>query len=288
MRIHLDTNSLIDVAQESKPCHVDELGEELRTGGHKLVLSVFNVLEISAPLVYPNAKTNVMTLLNHLERLPIEFISAPKTILLELREALEAFRTGRDYGSIQPYSERFDATVTLWGQPSTAMFVNFGLSDTVFTLWAEVPDLFSQAHTYKDSLQRLFEADRRLPKKPRLSDNFVKALGLDMLCLKIAIDPEELDPFANWVYADSRRCPAKRLGYEAYHQILQNTQDVPGKGDIGDFAQLTCTPYADMVTFERRMGNYAKQACRAAGLPYDSRVIKNVSEILAKLRSTRS
>ena len=284
MRIHLDTKCLIDVSEKSKPCHLDQLNEVLRTGGHTLALTVFNVLEISAPLIQRNAKTNVMTLLSQLDALPLEYISEPKVILLELQEALGAFRAEREYYPIQPHEKRFDAALSLREKPTTAMFINFSLAENVFTLWGDNPEIFSLAHSYQRRLELRFQKDRALPKPPSLANNFIQTLGRDLKEFEIPIDPDELDSFATWVYEDSRRCPAMRLSYEAYHQILRNTRDVPKRGDIGDFAHLKCTPYVDLLTLDSRMRTYAKQACDAANMPFAERLHLNLTEVLERLR----
>lgn len=117
MHIYLDTKDLINILERSDPYTIDQLEYHLRQGGHKLVLSVYTVIELSAPLSHPTSKTNVMRLLNRLEKMPLCFIHASAIPHLELEEALQAFSTGREYRSIFPFVKRFDETVDHYGQP---------------------------------------------------------------------------------------------------------------------------------------------------------------------------
>ena len=95
MRIYLDTKDLINIFERVIPCGSDEFGHLLRENGHELILSYLNVMEIPAPLVQKNSATNVMRLLNRIERSPIRYIS--KIFQLELKEGYRAFK-GKELG----------------------------------------------------------------------------------------------------------------------------------------------------------------------------------------------
>jgi hypothetical protein len=56
MHIYLDTKDLINILERSDPYTIDQLEYRLRQGGHKLVLSVYTVIELSAPLSHPHIK----------------------------------------------------------------------------------------------------------------------------------------------------------------------------------------------------------------------------------------
>ena len=75
MRVYLDTKDLINIFEKSCPCNTDQFHNLLRDKGHQLILSFVNIMEISAPLLISQAKTNVMRLLNRIEEMPIKYIA---------------------------------------------------------------------------------------------------------------------------------------------------------------------------------------------------------------------
>ena len=119
MLIYLDSRDLINIFEKSDPCAVDEFNRILREGDHKLVYSWLNIVEISEPLLYTKAKTNVMALLNKVEETPHTYIHSSRIPHLELASAVKAYVNEEEYCSIDPYVQRFDFTVDLNAQPST-------------------------------------------------------------------------------------------------------------------------------------------------------------------------
>lgn len=283
MKIYLDTKDLIRLFQESPASSIDMFEAKLRDGNHELILSFLSILELSAPLLCARAETNVMNLLNRIERTPVTYISEIKITGLELKEALNAFTEEHTYRQISPFVSRFDQTCVVDGDPSTKVYMNFSLAETVFTLWSEDKSLFRGFLPHTKKLQVLFETDRDIPKPPSLSENFIKTIGRDSRDYKVEIPSGKLKTFAEWIYNDASRCPSIRLGYEVYHEILKNLRDVPKDGDIPDFGHVGCIPYIDLITLDNRMRNYVKQACPSSIADYESRLCKNWEEVISKL-----
>jgi len=102
MKLYLDAKDLINILQKATPCTADHLEENLRRGGHKLTMSFYTVSEVSVPLVRATSKTNVMALLNRLEKMPITFIRSDIDGL-ELKEALDAYSSKREYRGIHDF-----------------------------------------------------------------------------------------------------------------------------------------------------------------------------------------
>lgn len=278
MRVYLDTRDLINIFERSYPCKPEEFEKFLLKSGHELILSFLNVIEISAPLLQRNAKTNVMLILNRIERLPIKYIS--KVSKLELQEAYRDFKESGEYKQVFPFFDRFDEAVEDQDALPTKIFLNFPLSETVFTLWNIDPNLF-KGFNRNEQLQSIVNADRSLSHLPNLRDNFVKTIGLFLHIEGITIPETELVPFVYWIYDVSSRCPAIRLGYEVYHKFIKNVGDISKEGDISDFGHTECVPYVDLITFDRRMFSYVKQASKDIGLGYESRIFRNVEELMA-------
>lgn len=283
MKIYLDTKDLIELFQKSSVSSIDMFEAKLRDSNHELILSLLSILELSAPLVHERAETNVMNLLNLIERMPIRYISEAKITGLELEEALNAFTEGRTYRQVSPFVSRFDETFVVDGEPPTKVYMNFSLAETVFTLWSEDKSLFSGFLPHTKKLQVLFETDRAMPKPPSLSENFIKTIGIYSEYYKVIIPSGKLKTFAEWIYSDASRCPSIRLGYEVYHRILKNLGDMPKDGDIPDFGHIGCIPYIDLITLDNRMRNYVRQACPSNIADYESRLCENWVEVISKL-----
>ena len=74
MLIYLDAKDLINILERSNTYSEDQLNQLLQKGGHKLVFSFMIIIEISEPLFHSIAKTNVLGLLNRLEKLADMFM----------------------------------------------------------------------------------------------------------------------------------------------------------------------------------------------------------------------
>lgn len=281
LKVYLDSKDLIGTVERGYPSAYEQLADALRGGGHELVLSFVTVMEISAPLVCGRVDTNVTGLLNRIERLPITYIAKIRT--LELREAYDAFRAGRECAAIAPFVNRFDYTLEGSGPPPTHLYLRFGLAEAVFTLWQEQPDLFRGFADWGDPARARVAADRQLTNKPSLRQNFVRVIGRQAQTHQVAVHQDDLEAFAHWVYDVSTRCPAVRVIYEAQHLLIKNASDIPKDGDIGDFSHMAALPYVDLMTMDRRACTYARQAFRAAGLPYDSRILSDVGDLIRAL-----
>jgi hypothetical protein len=283
MLVYLDTKDLIDLFENSSPCTSDHFNKLLKANGHELVLSFLNVLEVSAPLLSHHSKTNVMRLLNTIESFPIKYIAG--ICKSELSEAYRAFRKGREYEQILPFVRRFDETAEDGGTPPTKLFINFGLADAVFMLWTEDPSIFSGYKRHTDLLRSIIDADRSLINQPSLRENFVKTIGLHLQIERMTIPGSILRPFAEWIFDKPERCPSIRLGYEVYHKLVKNTGDIPKDGDIPDLGHLSCVPYVDFITLDRRMCSYANQVSIALGFKHKTKIYKKAEELIAAISS---
>ena len=102
MRIYIDSKDIITLLEQSDPCTAEEFGDILRKGNHELVFSFVTIMEISEPLLHKEASTNVMRLLNQIEKLPHTFIHSSCITRLELEEGFRAFSSGNEYRDISP------------------------------------------------------------------------------------------------------------------------------------------------------------------------------------------
>jgi hypothetical protein len=79
------------------------------------------------------------------------------------------------------------------------------------------------------------------------------------------------------------RCPALRLGYEVFHKIVRNLTDSIPDSDIPDFSHISCIPYVDAITLDKRMRGYVAQVDQSIGTDHSQHVYSNIDEIDALL-----
>ncbi len=282
MLVYFDAKDLIGVFEHGKPYNADRFERVFRDGKHQLVLSFSNIREVSAPLLSRNATTNVMRLLNRIEELPVRFICEGTLPRDELKAALTAFSTRREYQGVFPFVDRYDETFALKPLLSR-LYLHHSIAETVFTVWTENAQALRQPLLHAELLRNLFAADRALKNSKSVAYNFVDAVDRHLAQWRLLPPADGLRTFARWIYSKPSRCPSLRLKYEVYHAILRNLGDIPKDSDISDFAHLGCTPYIDLITLDLRMYAYTHQVISKLGLPYERQICKNAQEVLGRL-----
>jgi hypothetical protein len=277
MRIYLDTKDLINLIEKSFPCNTEDFDNKLRPNGYQLVISFANILEISAPLLHDRIGTKIMGLLNKIEKLPIIFIKAD-VIALELSEAIKAYEQSREYNHINPFVNSFDEV--LISPPMSKYSLKRSLSETMFMMWNQSPDIFRGFNQYSIKLKNVLDEDRAVKKHPELRDHFFVAVARSLKMSKLAFPQQELSKLAQWIYESTSRCPSMRVRYEVYHKLRQNKTDTVKCGDIADFSHMDYLPYVDMITLDRRMATYAKRVCSDLRLDLRGKIYKSIQEIL--------
>lgn len=281
MIIYFDSKDLINIFEKSTPCSADKLEDILKSGGHKIVLSFLTIMEISEPLLHKKAKSIIMDLLNHIEKLPHTFIHSSTIPQEELREAFEAFTEGREYKNIDTFVSRFDKTCDLSKKPPTGSYINYPLSETVWDLYCFGG--LGGLDAYGDKLRQIFLADRAKENTPNLKDHFTTKVQRTLSLYELTVPTDQLTSFSNWIYDNPSRCPSERLGYEVWHKMLLNKTDIPNDSDMEDYNHLCCLPYIDYTTLDRRMHGYVSQASKSLDLRYDLKAFKTAQEILNRL-----
>jgi len=226
-----------------------------------------------------------MRTLIRLEELPLRFLHETRIAKLELQESLRAYSTGCEYEPINPFVDRFDETVDIEARPSTRLYLRYSLAETVFDLWQADPGLFEVKASHYDQLVQLMRNDRDLRSPPRLAHHFRTTVRRDLKLYGIQCPESVVEPFADWVYENPRRCPDVRLGYELYHVLRQNVRDRARRSDLGDFAHVRAVPYVDLITLDRRMKQYARQAVGLLGWSREHCILADIGAVLATLKS---
>ena len=284
MLIYLDTKDLINIFEKYNPCSADQFDIILRQGDHKLVYSLLNIIEISEPLLYGNAKTNVMSLLNRIEETPHIYIHSSKIPHLELTSAAEAYINGKDYSSIDPYVQQFGYTLDLDSQPATKNYLNYSLAEIIWEIYCL--GKLSGLDCYAKRFKQIVIEDRSLSTKPSLKYFFSAVIERQLRYHQVSISNIDIKLFSDWIYSDPVRCPSLRLGYELFHKMTKNIDDEPIPSDMEDFCHIDCLPYVDLLTIDRRMHGYVSQVCKSIQANHDKKLCNNSKEIIDKLIAT--
>jgi len=276
MKYYLDSKDLIDILQGKASCSAHDFSQYLLAGNHELVVSSYTIVEISAPLVQPETKSNVMSLLNQLETMPIVYMHADSRGL-ELKEALSAFAEKREYVPVVPFVKRFDTSLVLNAMPPTSSFLNYSLAETVWDLY-RLGELKGMEE-FSKTMRVLIARDRNTTKPPSAKSHFAIVLAKQLRSDGLSCG--EMESFANWIYENPNRCPGIRLSFEVWRQIVMNKTDNLQDSDMEDHQHIICLPYVDVVTLDRRMHGYVSQARTRIGL--DTRcMFRSIEELWRK------
>ena len=238
-------------------------------------------MELAAPLWNGAESHKVWQVLGKLEDLPLTYVHSSAIPRLELAEAVDAFTGRREYHDIVSFVDRFDKTVDLYGTPPTAMIIGYSLHECVWDLYKSGAE--NGFDRFVQRLRNSFAQDRATTSKPSLRANFISMIGRNLRLHRVDPKSADVNELGRWIHAEPARCPAERLVYEVYHKILKNMQDVPEESDLEDFQHVSCIPYVDAITLDRRMRGYVSQAAMGLGIPYDERVAGEVTDLLERL-----
>ena len=278
MKVYLDSKDIIQILERSDPFSKEEFEAILSNGNHELVLSFITVMEISQPLLYENASSNVCMLLNQIEELPHTFIHSSPIFRLELEEAFRAFSNESEYNNISPpFSNRFDTVVDIHGNPATKLYLRYSLAEIVWDLHSG--NALKDPDVHAENLRKFFEADRALDPKPSLEESFTITLERHTKRYNLEIPKELIKDMFSWIYNDPNRCPSIRLAFELWHKMTKNTTDTPKDSDLNDMNNISHLPYVDTMTVDKRMYEYISQVIASLQVDYGEKVFKKVQEM---------
>jgi hypothetical protein len=280
MLLYLDSRDLIDIVEHGKPVPADVFDQKLRCGGHTLIYSFYSISAIAQPLFSNPASTVVTQLLNRLEDFPHRFIQLPSLDLREVREALDAFAESREYVDLQPFTERFDESLVLDNCGPTRLLLKHGLAESVFELWQTKPAVLKEPSNTERTFCGLIDSDRQ-ERIPGFEDYFVGAYGGVTNAHHLRPRPADFRAFARWVCDNPTRCPSLRLVYEVYYHMVRDKSRPPRPTDLADLTHVMAIPYVDLVTLDRNMRHYAKEALRRTVPQWQARVCEDAREVIA-------
>jgi hypothetical protein len=218
-----------------------------------------------------------MALLNKLEEMPIRYLH-PDIRGQELKEGLDAFSSRREYRDVTPFVKRFDETLDLSAAPATSKFLNYPLAAIVWDLYSQ--GVFKKIDNFAIPMKAIVTSDRKMPKLPNLRSHFVTVIQRNLRDDQLSCS--DTQGFANWIYDNPSRCPAIRMAYEVWYQIVKNKTDALEDSDMDDYQHLISLPYVDMLTLDRRMSGYVTQAARRIKMDISGRMHTSIQKILER------
>jgi len=279
MLIYLDSRDLISLIEKRATTETDAFERGLLKKSARLVFSMHNIFECCPPLLQQHIQTNVMKTLNRLEKMPHLYIAETKIKALELKEGTDAFLNERDYRAINPFVPRFDYVISPFRKPATSHYLNYSLSEIIFDLWRESPDVFEGYQNYSKRLNDKMILDRKRKDYKKHKENFPYSIYEYLLLFNIPFPKEKINKFTEWLWDDTNLCPSFRLMYEVYHRLLRNLKDQFKSTDIPDLAHVCCVPYIDAATLDNRIRGYIEQVDFNIGTRYLKRVYRNIDEL---------
>lgn len=287
MRVYLDSRDLIVLVERKAPEATAHFEEALRQGSSQLVYSMYNIIECCAPLVRGGEGSEVMRSMNRLEQLPHVYVAETRITMLELKEAAAAFLERREYSDITlPLVPRFDYVVSGFEDPPTMQYLRYGLAQVIYDLWNTDKSLLVGDPASAKRLRELRASDRSRNDYKRHGPNFRNTVARNLRLYGIGFPEDMVQPLSAWIYQNPTRCPAQRLEYEVYHKVLRNLADGGEDSDIPDFSHISCVPYCDAITLDRRMRGYVAQVDLSIGTQFAAKIYRNVDEVEALLQPT--
>jgi len=278
MRIFLDTKDLIEIIEKSNPISPKDLENILREKSSELVISNTLLLELSEPLIHKSEKTNVMNNINQLEKIPHIFINTKNLIRFELLEALDAFKSGREYKNVDPFTYSFTETLDLEKHFPLGKFIIYSLAEIIWNLYNDqaLGGYDKHSKRWRDAIIM----ERNLLKKPTKKEGFINTVEKHLLLYKIKSPSQGIMSFSKWVYNKASRCPSTRLINEIFNKMVKNLGDIPEDSDLEDFSHIQCLPYVDIMTVDRRFYAYISQAAKSLHINYEEKIRKSLKEII--------
>jgi len=263
MKVFLDTFDLVNLLEKEEPGAVEKLDGVLQELKATLVVCPRHLEELAAPLTAGAVGSSTMATLNKLESLPLTFANEVKIPILELAEAIRAFRLGQEVEPVDPFVARLDAAVPLVGQSPTERFLNYPLAEIAFDLWQNSPDVLRSHPEHAGKLRGAVQQWRATAKAAGDRSDFVAAvceLALQNARFGLRLEGVDLKGLGKWLWDSPARSPGISLWFRVRNHLVRNRHHQIRDSDVADLSWMWLLPYVDVATLDRRMKDYVRRA----------------------------
>jgi hypothetical protein len=283
-RLYLDSRDLIELVANDRPVTVAAFADLLRQKDWSVVYSYANVCETTIPGDLRETARRA-ALLNSI---PHIFIRAmPPIRCMEFRAATRAFGAGLEPVIINPYVEYwFEAFLYPEQDAEMSAVRQFAFEQQVLFMVKNSPDVCRNLPEQTAEVQSAVDKDRTVTDPVRRNrERFEGGVAVTLAECGLSVPTAEKRAFARWIRENPARCPGWRLFDEGYLKFASNVSDSVDHGDSNDWSHVTCLPYVDAITLDRRIAGYARAAAdnlhrQSASCSYSERIFKDVENWL--------
>jgi hypothetical protein len=282
----LDSRDLIELVSSNRPMPVAAFIQMLRERDWVVVYSFANVCETSIPedLAETSRRANL------LQSLPHTCVRAmPAIRYLEFAATTHEFESGTPLRVVNPYVNHWYETFLYPNQDAEmALLANTTLEQQVVFMVTHNPDVCRNLPEHTVLVQSAVEQDRRVTDAVRRNrERFEGGVAVALAECGLSMPSAGKKKFAKWIREDPSRCPGWRLFDEGYLKFATNVSDAVDHGDSNDWSHVSCLPYVDAITLDRRIAEYARAAAvnlqqQNGALRYVERIYANTQDWIAR------
>jgi len=258
-RVYLDSRDLIELVGNNRPGTPPEFATFLHEKDWVVVYSFANVCETTIPEDLGETARRA----DLLASLPHTFVRAmPPIRCLEFAAATQAFAAGMEPLPINPYVGHWFETFLYPEQDAElAGARQFSFQKQVIFMVTHNPDVCRNLAEHTEQVQSAVDQDRTVTDAVRRNrERFEGGVAVALAECGLSMPSAGKKAFARWIRDNPIRCPGWRLFDEGYLKFASNTADTVDHGDSNDWSHVSCLPYVDAITLDRRIAGYARAA----------------------------
>jgi hypothetical protein len=290
VRLLLDAKDLIALFVQGEHVSQPQFKEWLEARGGSLVLTGTNVSQAVVLLLEAEKSAELRGMLGAIAALPVCYLKEIAVFVEELGRALVAFGRDREPLSIDPYVAKWTDTL---GVSLGKSYASQGIFESVTHLWRTAPEALLHFHRYQEILSEeqvvgkaVTPSSPTLEAGPNRESHFARHLERQLKLHGFTLPLSKTTAFADWVYANPRRCPGLRLAYEVGRELAAAERTVAPDTGLHGLGHLNAIPYVERAT----LGDQLYRHCRSVSgqlrsahpdADYSGRLFPNLISALA-------
>jgi hypothetical protein len=210
---------------------------------------------------------------------------------MEFATATRGFEAQVEPTAINPYVKHWHQTFLYRTQDQEMKrAARFSFEDQVAFMVAKNPDLCRNLPEHTAKVQQAVDEDRQVSDPVRRNrQRFEGGVAMALNDCGLSMPPAGKKEFTRWIRENPTRCPGWRLFDEGYLKFASNVSDSVDNGDMNDWCHVSCLPYVDAITLDRRIAGYARAAAESLKrenpeCAYSERIFRDAESWLQAVR----